>query len=626
MNRHPLAALLLTTVLLPAQSEPRPTLVVRGGTLFDAELATGRPLGQLWLAADGVLGERPADTAIPDGVRVLDAQGHTVLPGLFDLHAHVASHGGPFTTTITPEENLTTALLCGTTHVVDLHGDEASVFALRERARGDHQMARLWCAGGAFTAPGGHATQFGIPANTVESLDDVAARFTALLPKNPDVVKLILEHGGWGGLPRMPTLDDELARAVVDHAHRAGKRAFSHVWSLDEARAALAAGADALVHGVFLGAVDAEFTAAMTAAKTAYVPTLSVVLASVHTLKRQRPYHHDLVHEVLHPDLAGWLDDTDQGTSLTTSPMARLGRGLEPIWLQNLKALADAGVPLGLGTDAGNPLVPHGPGVLHELCLYVAAGLPPAQALQAATIGSARVLGVADRFGSLAAGKAADVVLVAGDALADIRRVWHVTEVVKDGRVVDRAPQRERNARRRLPAEVVVVTPATATPAFPFGGTIGASTDAVAGGNSRAELVPTAGRALHVRGELKAGFTWGPWTGAAVLWHPERRRLVDASACTGVRLRLRGSARPLTVTLQCAAVKDYNVFTATVAPTDAWQTLDVPFAELRQIGYGKKVAWTAKDVTGLSLEFRSAPMAKVVEGPVELEVETVTWY
>lgn len=608
----------------PAQ-EPPPTLVVRNGTLFDPERGEARPLGQLWIRDDRIVGERPADAAIPAGVAVIDARDHTVLPGLFDLHVHVAVHGGSFVVPADPVENLESALLCGVTNVVDLHGNEETIFALRERSRTDPQLARLWCAGGAFTVPKGHATQFGIQANEVTSVDEVEARFAALLPKQPDLIKLILEHGGWGGLPAMPTLDEILARAVVDAAHRGGKRAVAHVWSLPEAKAAVGCGVDALVHGVFLGKVDEELAQSMAKARTAYVPTLSVVLASARVMKKTRPYDHALVREVLHPELVAHFDADEIDAAAAMSPMARMGN-LEPVFLKNLQDLHLAGVPIGLGTDAGNPMVPHGPGVLLELELYVAAGLTPAQALHAATLGSAQVLGVAERHGTLAPGKTADLVLVAGEPVTRIGDVWNVVEVVKSGRRVDRAPMRERNARRASPPEVLRVTAETKAPAFPFGAQFQPSTDAVARGKSTVDLLSTPGSALHFRGHVRAGFAYGPWTGAAMLWHPERRRLVDASACTGLRLELRGTQRPLTVTVQCRAVKDYNVFTAAVTPDATMQTIDVPFDSLRQIGFGKKVEWTGTDITGVSLEYRCPPMTKPVEGAVELEVASIRFY
>jgi len=93
-----------------------------------------------------------------------------------------------------------------------------------------------------------------------------------------------------------------------------------------------------------------------------------------------------------------------------------------------------------------------------------------------------------------------------------------------------------------------------------------------------------------------------------------------------VRVELRGTERPLTLTLHCAAVKDYNMFTVAVNPKPDLQTIDVPFDDLRQIGYGKTVEWTGADITGIALEYRCAPFTKVVEGQVELEVVSIRFY
>lgn len=626
MKRTLIASMLFAAAIVA--QDPAPTLVVRGGKLFDPLSGEARPLGQLWIGGVKVLGEKPADTTIPPGVRVIDAKDATVLPGLFDLHAHVAVHGGGFSfrARITPEENLETALLCGVTNVVDLHADQSTIFALRDRSRTDPRLARLWSAGAAFTVPKGHATQFGIPANEITSLDDVGSRFDALMPLKPDVIKLVFEHGDWGGLPVMPTLSDELGRAVVSKAHEHRLRAWSHVWSVAEAKSAVAAGADALAHGVFLGKVDTELKDAMVKAKTGYIPTLSVVLASVRALQKRPPYAHDLVREVLHPDLAALLNDPDPNVTLAASPMARFARKGEPLFLENLKLLADAHVPLGIGTDAGNPFVPHGPALLFEIELYVAAGLSPAQSLRAATLGSAELLGVGDRFGSLAPGKEADLVIVRGDPTLAIGDLWQVRDVVKGGAVLDREAARRRNAERARPPEVVSVTDAATQPAFGYGGSFEISTDQVAGGRSTSALRPRDGSVVRFDGEIRPGFAYGPWAGASVFWHPERKKLVDASALTGLRLEVSGTPRPLTLTVHCAAVKDYNVFVATLEPKSETQTLDVPFSSLRQIGYGKAVAWTGKDITGVALEYRCPPMGEVKAGKVELDLKSVRFY
>jgi imidazolonepropionase-like amidohydrolase len=621
--------------------ELRSDLVLRGGLLFDPLAGVARPLGQLHLQADRVLDERPLDAAVAPGVRVIEATGHTVVPGLFDLHAHVAVHGGPMgvQVTVPADDNLRSHLYCGVTSVVDLHASPAMIFPLRQTAAVSLDRARLYAAGAAFTAPGGHGTQFGFAANEVAAADDVGERFAALLPQRPDLIKAILEHGGWGGLPRLPALAEEHLGAIAERARAARLPLFVHVWSLAEAKAAAERGASALAHGVFLGDVDDELIAAMRKSGTAYIPTLSVILATARTMRGESPYRHPLVGEALHPDLADALVDPDLRTSAGLSFAGRFGGQRAQRFFANLKRLADAGVLIGVGTDAGNAYVPHGPGVLSELQLYVEAGLTPAQALHAATLGSAQILGAADYLGTLEPGKLADAVVVAGDPTQDIAAMWEVAHVVKAGRLVDRGALLQRNRERRRPASVRVAGDALPEVLDDFedgdleaawGGTWSASVDQVApGGKSSAAIeVGDVGGAkvLRVRGRVEPGFQWGAWAGAQLAFDAERKLLVDASRFHGLKLRLRGTERRFTLTLQRAAVKDFNFFCAEVPVRGEWAEVEVPFDRFRQIGFGKAVEAGAHDVAGLNLELRNSPLGDPYEGPFELEVDWIRLY
>src|SRR5207249_11469889 len=105
----------------------------------------------------------------------------------------------------------------------------------------------------------------------------------------------------------------------------------------------------------------------------------------------------------------------------------------------NLKRAYDAGVTLVAGSDAGNPLVFHGPTIQHELALWVAAGIPPAAALQAATSNAARLLRADSRIGLVASGRDADLLVVDGNPLTDITALERVSMVVFKGERIRRA-------------------------------------------------------------------------------------------------------------------------------------------------------------------------------------------
>ncbi len=628
--------LLLVFSTLPVRTSSEtdgPTLVLAGGSVFDPRTGTAGEPCQLWIEGSRVLGQRALDAETPAGARVLDVRGCTLLPGLFDLHAHVYVPGGSMTAArfSAPEENLRSHLVCGVTNVVDLHADEGSIFALRDAAREAPDMARLYCAGAAFTAPGGHGTQFGIAAHAVSSPGEVEQHLADLLARGPDVLKAIVEHGGWSGLPALPALPKELLCAVSAGAGRAGLPLFCHVWRLDEARDAVACGADALVHGIFVGDADDTLARAMKDGGTAYVPTLAVVVGARRAARGEHSYDHPLVRAALHPEVVEAVTEPG-GTSWAT--MSEIGGG-EAQHLANLKRLADAGVAIGTGTDSGNPLTPHGPALLLELELYVEAGLTPAQALAAGTLGSARILGVEERFGTLDAGKTADVVAIRGRPHERIQDVWEVAEVVKAGLVVDRDALAARHAGTDSELEVLVAdrdvgweidTFDDGDLATLWGGRWVASEDRVAGGKSEAEPSVAAGL-LRVEGEVREGFQWGPWAGVAVWWHPERRIAVDASAFIGFELRVRGTPRPYTFTVQRAAVKDFNVFSTRLAVGEEWSEVRVPFDGLRQIGFGKPLEWSAADLTGLAIDARNVPMAGFgAFGPFSLEIDWIRLY
>ncbi|MCK6445995.1 MAG: CIA30 family protein [Planctomycetes bacterium] len=605
---------MLVHLLTIALQVEMPTLVLRNGRVFDPVALELRAPADLWIGGERVIGERPLGAALPSDaahVEVRDVGGATLLPGLFDLHVHVAVAGTGMDAFVAleREEHLRSQLACGITHVVDLHDDATAVFAARERSLREPDLARLHAAGSAFTAPGGHGTQFGIEENVVTTPAEVDARFAKLLELRPDVIKLILEHGEWGPVPKLPTLDGELAGAIARRAHEARLPLFAHVWTLDEARTAVERGADVLAHGVFVGAIDEPLVAALKERNVAYVPTLAVVVGSRRAASERTPYARELARSVLHPDVYA---SVASGHGSGWSSRADFGGG-EAQWFANLKKLADAGVTIGAGTDAGNPLTPHGPALLEELALYVEAGLSPARALRAATLDAAKILRVERDFGALEPGRVADVVVLRGDPLRSIDELWNVVDVFKAGRRVDRealarriaeraAPKAKRSVGKDVPARLDDFDDGDLTSAC---GTswLGAE-DSALGGKSNVTISVQDG-VLRAEGELRAGFPYGPFAGAALRFDADERRVLDATNFDGLRLRVRGTERSWSFTLNRAAVKDFNVFATELELGPEWREVEIPFKTLQQVGFGEPVPWAPDDFTGLELDARA---------------------
>jgi len=204
-----------------------------------------------------------------------------------------------------------------------------------------------------------------------------------------------------------PQLTQAELDAIVDEAHARGKKVAAHAHGNEGARREVVAGVDSIEHGSFLE--DATL-ALMKKKGTWYVPT-ALALEGV----RERFEKGGLAPETV---------------AKFKAAAASHGKALR-------RAIA-SGVRIAYGTDAG--VFAHGRNA-EEMALLVAAGMTPAQALRAATLGDAELFGVADRFGVLEEGKIADVIAVPGDPTRDVRVVERVFFVMKDGVVLrnDRA-------------------------------------------------------------------------------------------------------------------------------------------------------------------------------------------
>jgi imidazolonepropionase-like amidohydrolase len=166
-----------------------------------------------------------------------------------------------------------------------------------------------------------------------------------------------------------------------------------------------------------------------------YDPTLTVVESYAALAQGSAaPVEHSLVQQAAPPDLIA---------SIKTALGQRKGNLDIPLNLEiakkNLLAAHRAGVTLVTGTDSGNPLTLHGPGVHRELQLWVEAGIPPAEALQAATYNSARLLGASNRIGLIRSGYQATLLLVDGNPLQDISATERISLVMFKGERVNRA-------------------------------------------------------------------------------------------------------------------------------------------------------------------------------------------
>jgi imidazolonepropionase-like amidohydrolase len=413
-------------VLLAAVPAAVPDMAIRGATIIDG---TGRePLRDATLVVLGGridrLGPR-AHTEVPKGVRVIEARGAFVIPGLADMHNHLGT--GVPTGPDDDQANLKGLLAFGITTVFDPALELDRLSALKGASAGA-RYPRFFGTGPAIGAEGGWLT--GEAPRSPEEIEETMARLAGRV----DAVKVVHDDMSWLVSQPLPLMKPETLRAVVASAHARRLKVFVHAPILRLAKEALAAGVDGLLHGIVSDPVDDEFLGLMKRNRAFYVSTLAVFEACADLgswVGREqafdlRPGPDQPLYELLRtPDtIARWQRRWDRSASVKQKL---------PVLRANVKRVAEAGIPVALGTDTGVLGVVLGVSTPLEATLHVEAGLAPAQVLRSATLEGARMLGREADLGSLEPGKLADLVVLDADPLADLGNLRRIRMVVKEG-------------------------------------------------------------------------------------------------------------------------------------------------------------------------------------------------
>jgi len=406
-----LCSLLLCASPLLAQS-----LLIQNATLIDG---TGAPprLADV-LISNGRIVAVGLNLPAPNSTS-LDARGKTLVPGLFDLHTHVqsASVGGSGQDW---GKNLKAYLLSGITTVADF-GTYGETFATVRRltASGAWPAPRLHLAS-RITSPGGHGLEIGrgeIFTQEVLTAREGRAAVRRALVYKPDVIKVFSDGWRYGTAADLTSMEEGTLRAIVEEAHKSGLPVLTHTVTVDKGKLAALAGVDAIMHGMQDRPFDDDLITKMKSGKTAYGPTSAVY-------EPRMPALDALLEKVLDP--ASLL--SFKGRPAFVKPSAQRIRKYQFLE-SNTKALFAAGIPIVTGTDAGITGTHHGWATLREITLLAQSGLPPVEAIKAATLNAARVLRVDKDRGSIEAGKLADLVLIDGaphQNIADINKIHRV--------------------------------------------------------------------------------------------------------------------------------------------------------------------------------------------------------
>ncbi len=418
--------MLAAAVLLAANFALGQKTVIHCGRLIDG--IADEPMAEMTLVLEGnkIVDVQRGYLKKPDGATLIDLKNRTVLPGLMDMHVHLEGQQSPTSYIDGFTQNKLDAafkaykygqktLNAGFTTVRDLGGEGANL-ALRDAINdGTVTGPRIFTAGHMISITGGHGDGsngardelWGAPGaedGIADGPDACRKAVRIQIKRGADCIK-IAATGGVLSLARdgkRPSFSLEEINAVIDAANDAGVTVAAHAHGDEGMRRAVAAGVTSIEHGTMMSEATMEL---MVKKGTFYVPTLTAGHAVADSAAKR-----------------GFFPPMIAQKALEIGPQ-----------IQKTFAIAyKKGVKIAFGTDSG--VSPHGLNGL-EFGYMVEGGMPPMEAIKAATVTTAELLRIRDRLGSLEKGKIADIIAVDGDPIRDISAMLRVKFVMKDGAV-----------------------------------------------------------------------------------------------------------------------------------------------------------------------------------------------
>ncbi|MFD1610329.1 amidohydrolase family protein [Sphingomonas tabacisoli] len=411
-----------------AQAPAQPALKVtyiQAGALLAVPGEAPRGATTIIVRGNKIAELRDGFVAPEAGASLVDLRNQFVLPGLIDMHVHFYSSGYPLQARLTfankdkadqfvdAELNARKTLDAGFTTVRDLGGDPRGIRALRDAiARGDVEGPTIVNAGEMISVTAGHGDANGLREDFAHAeradttaicngADDCRRATRDQIFMGAEVIKFAASGGVGsniaGGLEAQMTYDE--MKAIVDTAHAFGRKATAHAHGKSGIDTALRAGVDSIEHGSY---IDDETVALFRKTGAYLVPTR---LAFENVIRQGRAGERPRAS----------VEKAEQVALVVSESHKRAVKG---------------GVKIAFGTDSG--VGPHGINA-QEFALMTQVGMTPAAAIRAATVDAATLLGRADRLGSIAPGKDADIIAVSASPLEDVRRLEHVGFVMHQG-------------------------------------------------------------------------------------------------------------------------------------------------------------------------------------------------
>lgn len=416
------SVLALLVVAAPLLAQPAATTAVRCGSLLDVRSGKLIPNAVVVIKGDKVDQAGPASAVtVPLGARSIDLSSSTCLPGLIDAHTHLTSNAlrrgyqtlGDSTPrrTVVGVMNARTTLEAGFTTIRNVGAGGFADVALRDGVdAGEIPGPRMQVSGPSLGITGGHCDSNLLAPEFKHKSEGVAdgpwaarARVRENIKYGADLIKICASGGvmSKGDQPGTPQYTPEEMKALVEETHRLERKVASHAHGTQSIKESILAGVDSVEHVSF---IDDE----------------GIALAKKHGTW--------LVFDIYNDDFI-----LQEGARVGMLPESlEKERQVGQLQRENFRRAHQGGAKLAFGTDSG--VYPHGDNA-KQFAYMVKYGMTPIDAIRAATLGSAELLGWSNRVGSLEPGLFADLIAVDGNPLADVRVLEKVKFVMKGGKV-----------------------------------------------------------------------------------------------------------------------------------------------------------------------------------------------
>jgi len=373
----------------------------------------------------------PANAAkVPQGSQIIDGKGKTVMPGLADMHVHLQGGWDGISVDLLGYQRYLNAMLySGVTTVMDTGDYQPWILQLRQEAASGHLLSpRIYCTGAMIDAADPAWPDLAYALSSRAQIPEFVQR------DKQAAVDLIKGYAN---------LSDRMLRRLVTEAHKEKIRVVIDQWERNGSPDLVQTGIDGFAHAP---------TRKMAADDIQLIHDRGLFVITTLTVEeysaRRRLADVKFLDEPLIADTTPpWfltelrVEAKRNLSDAEKSDVQKSAAGFDEM-KRNVKKLLDAGVLLAAGTDAPYPGVFQGEAIHHELELLVAAGMTPLQAIRTATSNAARVMHAEEEWGSLQTGRAANVLIVAGNPAERINDTRQVETVILNGKILDRASLR----------------------------------------------------------------------------------------------------------------------------------------------------------------------------------------